>query len=106
MSSFFKTVLSGVAGAGAVGAVDFLLVEGMGSAGVGYDLLNGGYLADYFKTGEARELLDFHELNPAEVTSIVAIVASFALLIFSLRTFRGKRSRRVNIDTNPVEVDR
>lgn len=91
MSSFFKTVLSGVAGAGAVGVVDFVLVEGVGSVGVAYDLTHGGYLADFFESGDVRELLDIRELNYGEVISVVAILASLALLAFSVSTLSRKR---------------
>ncbi len=72
------------AGAGAIGFLDFLLVEGAGSVGVGYDLLNEGYLADFLKTRNPVELLDLHELNVGEVVSLLAIIASLSLLFFAL----------------------
>lgn len=88
MSKLLEKILPVALGAGAVGALDFLLVEGAGGAGVAYDLLNGGYMSDFLKTRDPRELLDLNELNVGEVTSLFAILASLAFLFFALN---GKR---------------
>lgn len=84
MSRLLEKVVPMAAGAGAIGLLDFLLVEGAGSVGVGYDLLNEGYLADFLKTRNPAELLDLHELNVGEVVSLLAIIASLSLLFFAL----------------------
>ncbi len=91
MARLIEKVLPFAAGAGLVGFLDFLLVEGAGAAGVAYDLANDGYLADFVRTGNPRELADVHELNFGEAVSLFAIVASLTLLFFAAT--RGGRGR-------------
>lgn len=88
----------GIAAGGLVaGLFEFLLVEGTLIAGGAYDLANEGYLADFLATGNASELLDFHEMNPGEVFGSLAVVASLVLLFFGLT--RGGRARMRGVVT-------
>lgn len=72
---------------------EFVLVESVLGGGIVYDLANGGYVSDFMKTGNPSELLDFNELNVAEMFGSVAIVVSLALLLFNLSR-RSKGSNR------------
>lgn len=88
MARLIEKMLPFAAGAGIVGFLDFLLVEGAGAAGVAYDLAHEGYIADFVATGDPRELLDLHELNFGESVSLIAVVASLTLLLFATRRRR------------------
>jgi len=85
MARILEKILPFAAGAGLIGFLDFLLVEGAGATGVAYDLAYDGYLADFFQTKDPRELFELNELNFGEAISVFAIVASLTLLFFTTR---------------------
>lgn len=90
MTETFKKILPFAFGAGAAGMLDVFLVEGVGTAGVIYDLTHDGYFADLLNTGDPSELLDIHEMNAGEIISALAIMLSFFVVLITWRHFSRK----------------